>query len=69
MPKKQTKKPKYPKELIVFCEPVDHELLAFDSPERTAVFMENYESMSTEIPVAIYKFDRVAKVTRTVKVE
>ena len=61
MAKKQTKS-RYPKEIIVFCEPVDHELIAFSTPEGAP------DSVVNDV-VAIYKFDRLAKVKRTVTVE
>ena len=62
MPKKQTKKPKYPKELFVASVNnmwADRFLgYAYAKPDDMG-----------QGEVAIYKFDRMAKVTRTVKVE
>lgn len=59
--KKQTKKPKYPKELLVRLDDsvFGQYLVPYESPDHVKVDGE----------VAIYKFDRMAKVTRTVKVE
>ena len=57
MPKKQTK-PKYPKEILVRREG-RHSLYSSDDPD----------SFHDGVVVAIYKFDRMAKVKRTVTVE
>ena len=58
MPKKQTKKPKYPQEIVVRRD--GRALLSADMDDNH--FRDGVE-------VAIYKFDRLAKVKRTVTVE
>lgn len=64
MPKKQTKKPKYPKEL--FVEAIDDAFGLYQT--ATDVFSGVPDDTET-VEVAIYKFDRLAKVKRTVTVE
>ena len=66
MPKKQTKKPKYPGELLVLLRRQGVKTY-YDSYELAEEVVEEVSENETE--VAIYKFDRMAKVTRTVKVE
>ena len=60
---KQTKKPKYPKEIWV-----EREYVGTTADENMLVVHETVETME-EGEIAIYKFVRLAKVTRTVKVE
>ena len=58
MQKKQTKKPKYPKDIFVHIDCY-----------RMLLATDKHESFSDGAEVAIYKFDRRAKVKRTVTVE
>ena len=64
MPKKQTKT-KYPKELWV-----EREYVGATDDESMLVIHETAETVDKSCDeVAIYKFDRLAKVKRTVTVE
>ena len=64
MPKKQPKKPEYPKEICVRFDP--HGFL--DSHVEPNELL-SVSAKDNEAEVAIYKFDRLAKVKRTVTVE
>lgn len=64
MVKKQTK-PKYPKEIYAMFN--EYDVLRSDIDIN--YILPEQEAMVSTTTVAIYKFDRMAKVTRTVKVE
>lgn len=64
MPKKQTKKPKYPKVLYVRSDSGGY----LDCNQNPNSVLMSYER-DDNAEIAIYKFDRMAKVKRTVTVE